>query len=239
MDNKKKGQGVLAAMRGVVYQKGARVTYVDIALVVKKLKKIAKALKLLGIGAMMAGAVGIVWIWSPLAVANLKYQIPRNKQVPMTNIQIPNWEVPDGNYSIYIPKIGAISRVITDVDANNKKEYLEALRLGVAEAKGLGHPGEKGTTFLFAHSVASPLDYARYNAVFYLLDKLESGDEIEIVYKNRIFRYSVFGISVLDAKDTRYLRPQKDEELLVLQTCWPAGTRAKRLVLTAKPVMVY
>ncbi|MBI2587198.1 sortase, partial [Candidatus Amesbacteria bacterium] len=114
-----------------------------------------------------------------------------------------------------------------------------ALKMGVAEAKGLAHPGQIGTTFLFAHSVASPLDYARYNAVFYLLDKLVVGDDIEVVYKNKLFKYQVTSVQRLASSDTRYLRPQGDEALLVLQTCWPAGTRVGRLVLTAKRGMVY
>ena len=147
--------------------------------------------------------------------------------------------MPDKDYSIYISKIGAISRVISNVDANNKKEYLEALKLGVAEAEGLAHPGQIGTTFLFAHSAASPLDYARYNAVFYLLDKLEIGDALEVFYKNKLLKYQVTSVQRLASSDTKYLRPQNEEELLVLQTCWPSGTAWKRLVLTARPVMVY
>src|SRR3989344_3252457 len=220
---------------GVLYQeglKGKRV--VEVGRVVGTLKRMAWGLRWAGAGIMMAGIAGIVWIWGPLAAANLKYQVPRNKQIPMTNIQIPNWEIPDTNYSIYIPKIGAISKVVPDVDADNKKEYLEALKLGVAEASGLAHPGETGTTFLFAHSAASPLDYARYNAVFYLLDRLVLGDEIELVYRGKLFKYEVTSVQRLASSDTKYLRLQEDEELLVLQTCWPPGTNWKRLVVIAR-----
>lgn len=228
-------------LAGLVYQRGKRLPYADIAGAVGKLKRIAKALRWYGAGIMVLGAAGMIWIWGPMIMFNVQYSIfnkrSQNLQLTTNNLQ-PDWEVPDEYYSIYIPKIGAVSRVITDVDANNKKEYLEALKLGVAEAKGLAHPGVKGTTFLFAHSVASPLDYARYNAVFYLLDKLESGDKIEIVYKNKLLRYEVQKKEIIKANDTKYL-VNGDQELLVLQTCWPAGTRAKRLVLTAKPTMVY
>ncbi|MBI2587354.1 sortase [Candidatus Amesbacteria bacterium] len=234
-----------ALKSGGVYSSEKKLPDVDIGLMVGMLRRVAKALRWYGMGVMMWGLAGLIWVWGPMINSNIKYQISnQNSKVKSQNHNLklkslePNWDVPDKNYSIYIPKIGAVSRVIGDVDANNKNEYLTALKMGVAEAKGLAHPGQIGTTFLFAHSVASPLDYARYNAVFYLLDKLEKGDEVEIVYKNRRLRYEVETKEILEAKNTKYLI-NSDRELLVLQTCWPAGTRAKRLVLTAKRVMVY
>ena len=105
----------------------------------------------------------------------------------------------------------------------------------MAEAAGLGHPGSGGTTYLFAHSTDSPINFARYNAVFYLLDKLEVGDGIEVVYRGKLYKYEVTKFQVLDAGDVRYLTPQRTEEILVLQTCYPAGTFWKRLVVVARP----
>jgi sortase (surface protein transpeptidase) len=69
--------------------------------------------------------------------------------------------------------------VIANVDAGNEKVYQEALKLGVAAVAGLANPGERGTTYLFSHSVSNPINFVRYNAVFYLLDRLEIGDGIE------------------------------------------------------------
>ena len=158
-------------LAGLIYQRGKRLPHADIAKAVNRLKRIAKALRWYGAGIMIVGLGGIIWIWGPMAEANVKYQMTNDKSITKLEIQndAPSREVPDANYSIYIPKIGAISRVIPDVDANNKKEYLEALKLGVAEARGLAHPGEKGTTFFFAHTVASAMDFAWFNAVFFLL----------------------------------------------------------------------
>lgn len=147
----------------------------------------------------------------------------------------PAWQVPDNNYSIFIPKLEAVSRVIENVDPTNEKEYTQALKQGVAEARGLAHPGERGTTYLFAHSVGSRADYARYNAVFYLLDKLVEGDKVEVVYKDKLLKYRVYKREILPAKDIRYLMPQQSEEILVLQTCYPPGTTWKRLMVIAKP----
>lgn len=120
------------------------------------------------------------------------------------------------------------------MSTENKEDYMAALQRGVAEASGLAHPGEKGTTYLFAHSVGNRLDYARYNAVFYLLDKLDIGDKVEVVFNRRVYKYQVWNKEILEPSDVRYLIPQEDEEKLVLQTCYPPGTTWKRLVVTAK-----
>lgn len=144
------------------------------------------------------------------------------------------WEVPDINYSVYVKKIGAISVVIPEVDASNFNEYSLALKKGVAEAAGLSHPGKTGTTYLFAHSVGSRADYARYNAVFYLLHRVEEGDGVEVFYQRKLFKYTVLRKEILGARDVRYLIPQKEKELLVLSTCYPPGTSWKRLVVVAE-----
>ena len=143
--------------------------------------------------------------------------------------------MPDRDFSINIPKISARSRVIENVNAGVEREYLAALKNGVASAAGLSYPGRIGTTYLFAHSTNSPVNYARYNAVFYLLDKLVAGDTVELVYKDRLYKYVVRSTEVLSARDTRYLVPQQEEEILVLQTCYPPGTSWKRLVVVAVP----
>lgn len=150
----------------------------------------------------------------------------------------PAWAVPDQKFSVYIPKIYAISRVIPNVNPYDRSEYLPALKKGVAHARGLAVPGQTGTTYLFAHSVGSRADYARYNAVFYLLHKLEAGDGIELVYEGNWYKYRVMEIKVLGSKDISLLKPQTDREILVLQTCYPPGTTWKRLWVVAERIQI-
>ena len=217
-----------------------------------RLKRIAWTLRKTGAGLMLAACVGVGYIYLPLAGAEIRYKI-NNLRSSIFNLQstfkLPSsglskikiaqerasrsidWEVPDSNFSINIPKISARSRVIENVNAGVEREYLAALKNGVAQAAGLSHPGEVGTTYLFAHSTNSPVNYARYNAVFYLLDKLVAGDVVELVYKDRLYKYTVRSTEVLVARDTRYLVPQQEEEILILQTCYPPGTSWKRLVV--------
>jgi sortase A len=82
------------------------------------------------------------------------------------------------------------------------------------------------------------LDFARYNAVFYLLDKLTIGDEIQSVYKNELYKYQMVQREILLPNDTKYLVPQNLAEKLVLQTCYPPGTTWKRLIVIAKRIYI-
>jgi LPXTG-site transpeptidase (sortase) family protein len=245
---------------GIVYQEGKAPKEVKISWAILILRLLARVLSVVGLLLIIISVFGLIFVYIPLGTAEISYavsktqlaQLVRNTQQkawdqklaeenqkqklagkPVTNDLPTSWAVPDENYSIYIPKIYAISKVIPDVNAGDPKVYLPALKQGVAEAGGLSHPGEIGTTFLFAHSVGSRVDFARYNAVFYLLDKLTTGDGIEIVYQHKWYKYEVEIREILDATDTKYLVPQNLAEKLVLQTCYPPGTSWRRLVVVA------
>ncbi|MBI2029182.1 sortase [Candidatus Gottesmanbacteria bacterium] len=142
----------------------------------------------------------------------------------------------DTEFGIVIPKIAANTKVISDVDASNYDEYIEALREGVAHALGTYFPGEQGNIYLFAHSTDNFWNVGRYNAVFYLLKELEAGDEVDLYYQGIRHRYTVTQREIVDPDDTHFLTDAKDTETLTLQTCWPPGTTLKRLIVVAKPV---
>lgn len=143
----------------------------------------------------------------------------------------------DSKFSIFIPKIEAKSVVFPNVDITNAQEYLSALEEGVAHAKATAFPGEDKTVFLFAHSTdESPLNVSKYNAVFYLLRKLEQRDQIIVFYKNEKFVYEVTEKIVVDPKDVSWLNKDYGEERLILQTCDPPATTLRRLLVIAKPV---
>lgn len=230
----------------MVYQHGgSRQGEVWIAPIVDELKKIAKQLRIVSAVLVVGGVVGLVVIYLPLTEAMVRYEVrvqgSRLKvqgptPEPTRVVLKPEWEVPDPNYSVFIPKLDAKSRVIANVDAGNEKVYQEALKLGVAAVAGLANPGERGTTYLFSHSVSNPINFVRYNAVFYLLDRLEIGDGIEVVYQGKLLKYEVSGREITRANDLKYLVPQQEEEKLVMQTCYPPGTTWQRLYVTAKRV---
>ena len=146
-------------------------------------------------------------------------------------------EPKDTNFSIIIPKIGASAKIYPNVDPSNENEFLPILLKGVAHAKGTVFPGQKGNTYLFAHSTDNFWDVGRYNAVFYLLKDLVPGDEIIIYFQNKRYDYIVKSSKIVDPSDTSNItNAQKlDKQQLILQTCWPPGTTWQRLLVFAEP----
>ncbi len=112
---------------------------------------------------------------------------------------------------------------------------MEALKKGVAQAKGTSLPGEKGTSFLFAHSSGNPLEMNQYNTVFFRLSELVKGDDVIIFRDGVRTRYIVREKKVILPSETEYLR-KNDKNQLILQTCTPVGTNLKRLLVFADPV---
>ena len=153
---------------------------------------------------------------------------------PKEQILIPK----DTEFSIVIPKIGASAKIFPNVDSTNEKEFLPVLQSGVAHARGTVFPGMKGNIYLFAHSTDNFWSAGRYNAVFYLLKDLTVNDEIVVFFENKRHNYRVSDSRIVDPLDVSYLvnAQNKNEETLILQTCWPPGTTWKRLIVIAKPI---
>lgn len=143
----------------------------------------------------------------------------------------------DTQFSIVIPKIGANANITPNVDPGNETEYLEALKKGVAHAKGTVFPGMSGNIYLFAHSTDNFWNVGRYNALFYLIKDLVAGDEIALFFQGERYNYIVRQQQIVDAQDVSFLTESQsgENETLILQTCWPPGTTWKRLLVFAKP----
>jgi len=140
---------------------------------------------------------------------------------------------PNTDFSIVIPKIEAVAPIFANTDPFNPSKYIPILYKGVAHAVNTSFPGEDGNVYLFAHSTDSFLNVSRYNAVFYLLGKLEQGDEIKVYYKDREYIYIVQEKKIVAPSAVEYLKGS-GEKTLTLQTCYPPGTTLKRLIVIAK-----
>ncbi len=141
-------------------------------------------------------------------------------------------------FSINIPDLDINSLVVPNVDAGSEKDYTQALKKGIAHAKGSGLPdqlAENKTIYLFAHSTDSPWNILRYNAQFYALKDIKPGQEINLTFWGESYTYYVKETMVVAADDTRIIQPQTEKEMLILQTCWPPGTTSKRLLVVATP----
>lgn len=136
------------------------------------------------------------------------------------------------DFSIVIPEINANAPIFPNVNPYDEKEFSSVLKKGVAHAKGTSFPGNGKNIYLFAHSTDAFFNVGRYNAVFYLIGKLENGDEIDIYYREGLFKYKVFEKKIVSPEAVNYLEIG-NEEILTLQTCYPPGTTLKRLIVRA------
>lgn len=199
-----------------------------------------------GIALVAMSVLLFLSIFFPVLKEEIRYQFsPKRNDVKVesqeeskkvgTERTSENLMVPvDEEFGIVIPKISANAKVIPEVDSQDANIYQRALTKGVAHAKGTSYPGEEGNIFIFAHSSADFFEASRYNAVFYLLSKLEKDDEIDIFYKKQKYRYRVDEKKTVNADNVEYLDKSSGNSL-TLMTCWPPGTTLKRLLVIAYP----
>lgn len=171
---------------------------------------------------------------APTSTASQSFGSLMGKVDPNLKILVPK----DPNFSIIVEKIGADAPIIPNVDASNKATYDAALKRGVAHALGTSLPGQPGVTYLFAHSTDTIFNVPRYNAVFYLLREMVTGDRIVVFFNGRRYDYRVIETKITEPEDVSYFTLKTSEQILVLQTCDPPGTTWKRLLVIAKPVSV-
>lgn len=147
------------------------------------------------------------------------------------------FDAADQDFSIVIEKIGLNAPIKQNVDVVNKDEYFQALKNGVAHAKGTALPEDpRGNVYLFAHSDISFWERTKYSSAFNLLRKLDIGDRVHIIYKGKDYIYEVINREILKGFNTYPLTRRVIEPILTLQTCDPPGTSLNRLVVTAKLV---
>jgi len=167
--------------------------------------------------------------FAPVFKAEVDYQI--NQKNKVTTEITPA----DPEFSIVIPKINANAKIIKNVDPFDSKIYQSALTKGVAHAKNTATPDQSGNTFIFAHSAGNWYQANQFNAVFYLLNKLEAGDEIIVYYQSKKYNYVVNDSKLIKGSELIYMDNIINQKQLTLMTCWPPGTTLKRLIIIATP----
>lgn len=137
---------------------------------------------------------------------------------------------------IEIPKLQVNESVSLNIDPNKASLYVPALKEGVAHALGSALPGEEKMIYIFGHSTSGIWNVEAYNAVFYQIKDLSFGDEIILHWQDEELIYRVIGQEVVVEDDVAYVNQRQDQDILLLQTCWPPGTTWQRLFVTAEPV---
>lgn len=193
----------------------------------------------IGAGLIAFAVVGIIFSFYPIVKDEISYSLKKPRKIGFGDL-IARSDARsfglDPYFSVYVPKINAKAKVIPNVSPGVASEYNDALQQGVAHAKGTNFPGQGKLIYLFSHSTDSPLNFAQYNAVFYLLRKMETGDRIIVYFMGKEYDYVVVNKVIAEAEDTSWLKDNGSGETLVLQTCDPPGTSWNRLLLVAKPI---
>lgn len=191
-------------------------------------------MKKIGAFLVIVGLVVLVGIFFPVAKQEINYQLEERIS---SSYGSQSFTPVDTQFGIVIPKINVNAKIFPEVDSTNPNEYLPILKKGVAHLKGSAYPGEDGNVFLFAHSTDAFWNVGQYNAVFFLIGKLEKGDEIDIYYQGKLYKYNVLEKKVVAPEILEeYVRKHTSGKTLTLQTCYPPGTTLKRLIVIAKEI---
>jgi len=200
---------------------------------------------------IFGGLVGLLLTLSPFIYLEGKYRLNSFSKKEIVQVhptsagesfqalaKAPNVQIlqpVNTDFSVIIPKIGVNSPVIANINPYDDNQYQKALKEGAAHAAGTYLPGQGGTVYIFAHSTDYLWNVPHFNAIFYLLKEVNSGDEVDIVYQGKRYIYKVTNKVIVSASSISYLRPKGEGEELVLQTCYPPGTTLQRLLVFAKP----
>lgn len=129
----------------------------------------------------------------------------------------------DLNNKLVIPKIF--------IDGNIYEGDKEALLKGIWRRPNSSTPDAGGNTVIVAHRFL----YTSGPNTFYHLDKLEVGDKFSILWKNKVYNYEVFDVSIVDPSQIE-IEENTINPIITLYTCTPLYTAEKRLVVKANLV---
>ncbi len=206
--------------------------------------KSAKVIGIISICLIAFFLITTIFTYAPIAIIELQYQSHKflSETFHVNDLRaliMPQFNFDFSTSSKYptagmtIPKLYVDEPIIFNVDPQNRSQYMAALKVGIAQAAGTNLPGYQGLGYYFAHS-SSPENVIQYNAVFYLLGKLQVGDEVDIWHNGQKHVYRVYTSQITSPDDLNFLHQTYDRETIVLQTCWPPGTTLKRLLVFAR-----
>jgi len=120
-----------------------------------------------------------------------------------------------------VPRIGLSVMVLQGTDK-------DTLRIGAGHVVGTPLPGAKGNVAIAAHR----------DTFFRKLQRIQSGDDIQVATTHGTFTYKVTSTEVVDPKDMRVIASRARSELTLI-TCYPfvfVGAAPKRFIVHALAV---
>ena len=133
------------------------------------------------------------------------------------------------NYPEYGEEYGRIK--IEKIDADLPLFFgdtLKILKNGIGHSSGSYFPGEGGSIVFMGHN------YSKFLRRF---DELEAEDIINVSTDYGEYNYKIYDIKIIEETDTDAIPIQKDEEILILYTCYPLnniGYAHQRMVAYAR-----
>lgn len=151
-------------------------------------------------------------------------------------------KIPEITAMLSINRLGISAPIVFDSPIDPENVY-KNLEYGVVHYSGTPKPSvdSKGPTVIFGHSSAYPWYKGKYGSVFALLGRLVAGDVVQVTYTDgRVLSYRITQSIVFApfAEDARLIEMEKSEKsTIILISCWPVGTNAKRIAIEAELVL--
>lgn len=127
---------------------------------------------------------------------------------------------------VVIPKIGVTIDIVEGLDGKS------ALRQGAWRLPGTSTPERGGNTVVAAHRYLFRPPSSR---TFYNLDKLTTGDIINVAWQGQVYVYRVRDVRVVQPYQVEILADTADT-VITLFTCAPLFTSKQRLVVVAEKI---
>lgn len=151
--------------------------------------------------------------------------------LPLSGEQVPG-------FSISIPKIRLQRGITKNVNPSVKSQYLPVLEQSVAHGSGTALPDqEDGNVYLFAHSQNYYGTETPEGGWFTRIDELVPGDPIYLSYDGEEYTYRVIDYDIVGPEEIDIytgISSYDGSSSLTLQTCYPRGDTALRLIVYAR-----
>lgn len=136
-----------------------------------------------------------------------------------------------GTMIVTIPKLG-----LDGVQVPTADSQVELDREGIVHLGGTGTPWKEGSNTVIVGHALGFLE-TRVPYVFYELDQLEPGDEIQITDQSgKRYTFEVYDYMTVKPEDFWVTYPVPNKTVLSLQSCTPIPTFENRLIVRAELV---
>jgi len=138
--------------------------------------------------------------------------------------------------SLEIPSLQLeVPLVITTT--TDEKKIIDDLDKGAVYYPGSVSPGENGQMVVLGHSAPPGWPQIKHDWIFSHIEQLKAGDTIVMHFNHQQYTYKVTEKSIIMPGSEISTAPHdKNNNVLVLVSCWPPGKNYKRIAVQAQLV---